>query len=328
MKIIHSYKPLLKDKIEKKVIYQMTLSALLAQKHYGNIHLYCDNETAKIIKEIGIEYTSIDTDLLKKYTGKAFALPKMYVYAEQDEPFIHIDIDTLIFNKIDFKYKTKIYYAFSEGLNGRLKYNDNHEHFYNTYIKNSFEVFEILEKKHKKFVDFNNIYNMCIFGGWQYDLIQTATKYCLKIYEQNQEFIDSRYTNNAMLEQMLLPGAINMFAKNWGRNVKVKTIFKDSFFNTFDGCERNYFDYPVKIQNGKTKFILKNQNDLFNHSDMDFDGFLHLNGYKDVKELKFLTVLKLFENFDSGLDIHNKIVSIFGEDEVDLMIKDYYNYKK
>lgn len=47
MKIIHSFKKLEKGKNlnDEFVLTYMSISALCAKKHWGNIHLYCDEES-------------------------------------------------------------------------------------------------------------------------------------------------------------------------------------------------------------------------------------------------------------------------------------------
>ena len=102
MKVVHTYV----DKhnlIWKELIYTQYLSALLAKKHYGNISFYGDNLACKQIKELGLPYDEINSDIVKNKDTDTWSVPKIKVYQAQTEPFLHIDTDTLIFNKIELE---------------------------------------------------------------------------------------------------------------------------------------------------------------------------------------------------------------------------------
>ena len=42
-------------------------------------------------------------NLLKRLMFQTFSIPKLKVYKEIKEPFVHLDTDTLLFNKIEFE---------------------------------------------------------------------------------------------------------------------------------------------------------------------------------------------------------------------------------
>ena len=262
MKLIHTYKPITIGKIDKKLIYQLTLSALLAKRHYGNIVLYTDPETANIVRKVGIPYDEINTETLSQYNGKAYTLPKMFVYAEQTEPFIHIDIDTFLFNKITVKDDKSIYCTFQEGLTDYIEYDERHMNFHNTYIKNSFELLPKLDKKFVDFINFEGIYNTCFFGGYEHKLISEATKYCLDIYNKNSQFIDSEYYNGVMIEQMLIPAAIRMICDDNGIDPRFEPIYNDKIPNTFYGIDKGKIKYPLTLQSGSDILFIRNEIDL------------------------------------------------------------------
>ena len=54
-------------------------------------------------KNIRLPYDEINDKLVKKTDVKTFSIPKLKVYKEIKEPFVHIDTDTLLFNKIEFE---------------------------------------------------------------------------------------------------------------------------------------------------------------------------------------------------------------------------------
>mgnify|MGYP000615898481 CR=1 FL=1 len=102
MKVIHTYV----DKggvVWKELLYTQYLSAVLAKKHYGNISFYGDVEECKQISDLGLPYDEVNNKIVKREDTKTWSIPKLKVYESLDEPFLHIDTDTLLFNKIVFE---------------------------------------------------------------------------------------------------------------------------------------------------------------------------------------------------------------------------------
>lgn len=324
MKIIHTYIPVTLEKIDKTVATQMTLSALLAKKHYGKVVLYTNKETANIVRRIGIPYDEIIADKLDSYKGNSYTIPKMIIYAEQGEPFIHIDIDTFLFNHVDVKDDEHVYFTYREGLTNELQYNKFHYNFYKKYIKSSFELLSKLDKKFTKYVTFEDIYNTCFFGGYQHELISEASKYCLDIYNKNSQFIDSDYYNGVMIEQMMIPAAIKILKKDY----MFEPIFNDTIPNTFTSFSKSNYIYPFKIESGTDLIFINNETELFNRALYNFNGFLHLNGYKGFNELIFIIVQKLLFEFEEGFSYIKSINKIFGKDGVDELSDRYHTFLK
>lgn len=99
--------------IEYHQLLGMLVSAHYAKKHYKNITLYSTLDIINLVSEIGIPYTGfskLDNNI--KSTFGPFAVPKLLVYAKQKEPFIHIDYDTFLINKLDENIANKPF-AFS-----------------------------------------------------------------------------------------------------------------------------------------------------------------------------------------------------------------------
>lgn len=84
----------------------MALSCVLLKRHFKNVSLYCNREAIDFLKyelklpydhfiEIGpIPQEYIDSNL--------WAIPKLYTYSLQKQPFIHVDIDWYMFEKPDY----------------------------------------------------------------------------------------------------------------------------------------------------------------------------------------------------------------------------------
>ena len=101
MKVVHTYIDK-HDLIWKELLYVQYLSLILAKKHYGNISFYGDENACEQMREMGLPYDTLNDDITKKSDMDTWSIPKLKVYESISEPFLHIDTDTLIFDKIDF----------------------------------------------------------------------------------------------------------------------------------------------------------------------------------------------------------------------------------
>jgi hypothetical protein len=78
------------------------LSCLQLQKLYGNVELYANSTAVDLLVGLlKLTYASVHTthDDLKLADTNLWALPKIYTYSLQNEPFLHIDGDVFIFDK-------------------------------------------------------------------------------------------------------------------------------------------------------------------------------------------------------------------------------------
>ena len=82
----------------------MALSCLLLKRHYGKVTLYCNSKVRHlIIDQFKIPYDKVIEipEFMKNYKGcNLWALPKIYTYSLQKEPFIHVDCDWFMFEKL------------------------------------------------------------------------------------------------------------------------------------------------------------------------------------------------------------------------------------
>ena len=322
MKIIHTYSEIRGGVIDKRNLYMMTLSLLLINKHYGKTKLYTDKENAKIIKEIGLPYDEIDDTLLNDFKTNTFSIPKLLVYSEQKEPFIHIDLDAFLFYKIDFNKENVIYGSFNEGLNYVSKLNGGFIGFYNTYLHNTFRLLDRLDDEFKDNIYFNEVPNMSVFGGYQNDLISNASRYCLDLYEKNKLFFDNNYYNACIIEQLFIPTAMKMMDKN--------TTFQflhdqNKIINIEFGDSNDLNEYPIYIKKGLENLkTIKDDIDLCGTIFNEFYGFLHLFGSKMSNKIISILRGKIILEM-KGIKYINKIDEICSENlgiEYDI---DYYN---
>jgi len=80
------------------------LSCLLLREKYVNLELFVNSNAGKLlIDTLGLPYSEVhyDHDKLSLPHNNLWALPKIYTYSLQENPFLHIDGDVFIFNRIN-----------------------------------------------------------------------------------------------------------------------------------------------------------------------------------------------------------------------------------
>jgi len=79
-----------------------TLSCLQLKQFYPEVVLYCDHAYAEmLIDNLQLPYTDVicNLDGLNKYHPQLWALPKIYTYSQQENPFLHVDGDVFIWRE-------------------------------------------------------------------------------------------------------------------------------------------------------------------------------------------------------------------------------------
>ena len=85
------------------------LSCLNAKKIYGNIELYTDTVGKKIlIDKLNLPYDRVhlvfdNNDFMDSLPNELWAISKIYTYSLQNEPFIHVDGDFILWENLDFQ---------------------------------------------------------------------------------------------------------------------------------------------------------------------------------------------------------------------------------
>ncbi len=314
---IHTYVPNFGvGEVSKSLLYQMTLSTILAKQFFKKMVLYTTNEIKDIVKEVGIPYDDIITEPFDGYSGGTFSIPKMITYSLQNEPFIHIDIDMFLYDlrkKID---EYDVIYAFKDfpyGTNGDY---ETHKGMYETYFKGTFEMRDNIPMDFKPYIDFINIPNMSIFGGNDYETISKSSKYCLSLYYDNKEHFDSNYYHACVIEQLFMSSAIDMIGGLKERNYVYES--SKNFGVTMESKSLTDASYPVTLQFFNNKIQINGENDLYNYSTYNFNCPVHLCGYKNLDVLLFIIKETIVQRFNG----------IKYVDKIEKLVKHEWNYDK
>lgn len=113
---IYSYK-LIDDywKGQSDLFFKLAkLSVKLAKRHYRDVAFYTDRRTERKFKEHGIEFDEvIYMNELKDVNEHSYGLAKIYAMMAQNEPYVILDFDTLVFENIQTSHS--ITYGYKEG---------------------------------------------------------------------------------------------------------------------------------------------------------------------------------------------------------------------
>lgn len=326
MKVIHTYVPLgFSDPgshshiLSKTLIYSQLLSALLAKREFGNIHLYTNEKIKKQITDIGIPYDTINTKTLEGEDPKTYSYYKMKVFAEQMDPFLHIDTDTFIYKKLFFEdHKNKILFAHPDHPIGENITRDSLNQISRSYSG----LFFVLESQHKKSdvknFDLNKIPNMCIVYGGDPKLFSEATKKSIKHYKKNRKLIDSVTYGACYIEQLMihlnlldlssdykkisdsgenfLSPNVFLFLDDMGEKFPFEmnlTTIKDYFFRETKGFKHISSSTHKNIH----KIIVPNEESTTDFFDFDFFGVHHVTYFKSLPFFQCVCIGQIVNNF-------------------------------
>jgi len=239
MRVVHTFVES-QNVIWKELLYTQYLSAVLAKKHYGNITLVTTPQLAKMVTELGLPYDEIITGVTDNTDLKCWSIPKLKSYCHFNEPFLHIDTDVFIFNKINFgkklnkngsfekQFKSPIIFAHPD-LKYENKFNTNVAIEFSNLIKTSFKedghtnyvlghlysnLFMKLFNTHNsslvRNVDFASIPNACIVYADDFNLLKEGTNLALKHYYQNKDIIDADDYGENYIEQLMIHANLTM----------------------------------------------------------------------------------------------------------------------
>lgn len=329
MKVVHSYVGEY-DIIWKELLYSQYLSAVLANKHYGNISFAGTKGVIDQVEQIGIPYNSLIPDVVKQEDFSTWSIPKLKVFSFLKEPFLHIDNDTFIFDKIDFqKYQRPFIFShpdmnlkhFGSGYSDNLTFlirsffseTNKESDFYfdinNTYLRLFFKLIDKLDESVLKNFDLRSIPNMNLVYVEDYITFNKVSDLTLKHYYQNKAAIDKELFGPCYVEQLMLHQMLRVESKQYRKySKKLKHVVfkklplsqKDQHNNTVSIDNITFplrYDiyHKCKCCNTKTMKLVEvhEYKDLLNFLEYDFEGFLHSTYHKWYDVMQAYTIHQL-----------------------------------
>lgn len=217
------------------------LSCLQLKKIYGEVTLFANNNAREILIDVlQLPYSKIDTSLddfvlPNKYL---WALPKIFTYSKQKEPFLHIDGDVFIFDKFPKEFEN----ADLATQNIELA-----TEYYNSTQRELMANFDYFPSCVEK--DFNTgvpikAVNAGILGGNDVDFIKEYTDLAFEYINKNLYNMDKINVDrfNVFFEQHLF----YVLAQEKQKTISffIKEIFNDRGYkylgNIYETPHRNY----------------------------------------------------------------------------------------
>lgn len=214
----YHYKP-----IDDRFFELARTSVKLANRFYDT-EFFCDNESKKLFESYNIPFGNVHIlNSIQDYNGPITSMSKILAMMEQTEPYIMIDFDTLLFQRIPRTHT--IQYAYGEMTN--LHYNDMMNYDMNEYLKHLNDYYKVHYHKYKD--RFPSHFKLSDSYSPNHSVVMVENPTLVKtIYEEvfnlfTKEEIDS--FSPMFLEQFLLFHYIHNL------NVDYKFIQNDPFVN-------------------------------------------------------------------------------------------------
>jgi len=167
----------------KKYSYMSwALSCLTFKKNYNNIELVTDLQGKKLLidtLQLPFSNVRVELDSLNRYPEQLWAVGKLYSYALQEEPFIHVDNDIFIWSRFPKKIETADLVAQNTDLiepdyQQALQHLTSHDIELPLLLKKDYEL-------HNKF----NSSNAGIIGGNNVDFFKEYSKRSFEFIHSN-----------------------------------------------------------------------------------------------------------------------------------------------
>lgn len=349
MKVIHTFV----DKhnvLWKELAYSQLYSAILAKKHYGNISIYTTPQLADLLFQMGFEYDEINTKVVSLNDFDTWSLPKIKVFKEQTKPFLHIDNDTYIFNKVDFdKYKSPFLFShidmqtkdsktdlgtsISSFINTILDVKDKKKSYYgdinNTYLRLLFKLFQRQPEGVLDSFDLGSIPNMNIVRINNPELFSKVCDIAIQHYNSNKKIIDSEEFGPCYIEQLMIHQLLRHYDNDYKKtSSKYKHVMYSKLpyanlkkKNNVPQIEHTSFPYKAfvlrkheewGIEKG-LKFTIKSIDNLKEFFDFDFGNTLHLSYMKWYDMYQAYLIDKLMKEVgeEKVLQIHSVLFDVY-----------------
>jgi hypothetical protein len=242
MKVVHSYIPIHgQNHLYKEAIYVQLLSALLANREYGEIDFYTNEDIKRQVTEIGFPYKQINSSILSGKFNDVFSIPKLMVFKEMNEPFIHIDADTFIYKKIDFSNVNSVMFSHPdipvpEHIDLRKKASEICQSYPNVsetdyFFKSSrvtyLDLFDKLlnSETKKRNIRVCEIPNMNIIAVKNYNDFKLASEMSLKHYYENRDEIFKSKNGACYIEQLMIHLNLMEISSEYYNDVKSNKTF-------------------------------------------------------------------------------------------------------
>lgn len=267
MKAIYSFKILKTDHykpIDDRFFKLAKLSVELSKRYYKT-EFYGDVESYKLFEEKGIEFDSVKfLDSIQNYNGDITSYSKLMAMMEQTEPYICLDFDTLLFQKIPETHTIVFGYPeiSSLKLHNVLTYDDS-----NKFI----EYVDLYYKRHLvKYKDklpiylnpsTNEIPNYSLFLCQHPNLIKEILNDIFNTFEETEmEEMGAMFIEQFLIYLYLTEFEVDikfLYDSNIINDIEILPIIKNKFYHYIRYHEDNEFEDKIKVISDSYNISLK-----------------------------------------------------------------------
>jgi len=309
MKVIHTYANQ-HEVLWKELLYTQYLSAILAKKHYGNISFYCTPKIRKQVEELNLPYDFIDDKTINQQDLKCWSVPKVKVFNTIEEQYLHLDTDTLLFDKFQLgEYKnSNVFSHLDLGPSNRTEFilNEN-----NCYSKLFSKLKDEMPAGILNTFDFSSIPNTNLAYIGNPKLFKEASDFVLDFYGKHKKVIDQDIDGPCFIDQLMLHFKLRELNSEY---LQISDKHNHVFFNNIpfsvdnrnnsvnnDAVSLEGLTFPLtynvihKDTQEMVKYTLedKTRETLLSFLDYNFNGFLHLTYQKWFDIFQAMIIHKL-----------------------------------
>lgn len=282
MKVIYSYIPYNSHLGEEKMPLHLCLllyaSVTRTLMYFDEVILYTNEFIEQQLKPLNIPFTRVDTKILKDERALCPSIPKLRAYAAQNEPYIHIDLDTIFFHPLLFNPHQKVIFAHLDVSPNQLNSKpSDFEEVAKAYLD---PIFNGPLPDYYKDLKITSIPNMNIVVVNDPTWFANKVNKVIKLYENNKAYFDTDYYRFCTIEQLAITAEIN-------QDNDYKNIIENNLHILHPKLPTSILnsEIPMKIKSeGFNKRIIEinKLKDLVKLKDENFGGYLHLVG--ELKE--------------------------------------------
>lgn len=300
MKIVYSYIPY--DYFEgKKMPIELCLitylSVLRARRLYKEVVLYTNEEIKEQMYELEIPFTSIDSKVLANEKAKCPSIPKLKTYIAQTEPYMHIDLDTILYEKPIYNKTIPIQFAHLDLVANNICGISHYKGIHEAYILPFFD--DVLPEWYGD-VNMESIPNMNIVIANNPQMFADCVKGALGLYHLNKEYFDAQYYRFCTIEQLAI------YAELIKKHPEYHNLSMDRahVMHENEACvvTNNKFPFIMMLNNFNKRSIHFHQiDDIKKVKNDNFGGYLHLCGsMKTESVIQAIIIQDLITNFSSA----------------------------
>lgn len=306
MKIVYSYVPYTNPQglMEDHLIGMLYLGVLKCRQFYEKVEIYTTPTIANQIKKLKIPFTKIDDVVLRGEKSKCPSIPKLKTYSAQTEPYIHIDIDVILFTPVLFNPHIPVSFAHPDLYQPKLQ-----DFVVNSSLQEAYLeplLSNLLPSYYKKNVKLDNIPNMNTVVVQDPVFFKKCVDKSLKLYEENEDYFNSNYYKFCTIEQL------SIYAELIEQHPNYQKLFsnRDCFLHEGEPLTyTNQGNLPTEITintYNKRTLALTTQDDIKLLLKENYGGYAHFTFFKECNLTQTIIIQRIVEEF--GLEPIKQLV--------------------